>query len=148
MKLSDPALLAHNVNTWLHSAGNEKRMIRTVDGRARGFLSPKYRPLDNYDLGQAVLPALIKAGAQVVSSELTETRMYIKAILPSLSDIIPQGLQLGAGHQALDRGTVIAATLGPTMISQSATICAEAGLRFRKVWRVIVGTTLPTARGP
>ena len=39
------------------------------------------------------------------------------------------------------RGTVIEATFGPTMISQSATICADAGLCFRKVWRVIAGTS-------
>jgi hypothetical protein len=109
MATERPELLAQNVNTWLHKEPAEKRMIRTLDGRVRGFLSPKFRPLDNFDLAQAVLPTLIEAQAEITSCELTETRMYIKAILPGLSDIIPSGLTLGEGHNALDRGTVVAA---------------------------------------
>lgn len=98
MKADQPDLLAKNVNTWLHEDGGAKRMVRTMDGQVRGFLSPKYRPLDNFDLAQAVLPKLIDLKAQIVSSELTETRMYVKAILPTLSSELPEGLKWGQGH--------------------------------------------------
>ncbi len=110
MRTTDPELLATNINAWMKKDPAEKRMVRTVDNRVRAWLSPRYRPLDNYDLAQTVLPVLLKHNAQIVSSELTDTRMYIKCILPSLSDTIPVGT-LGQGHQAVDRGTVVAAVV-------------------------------------
>ncbi len=108
MKAEAPQLLADNVNTWLHKEPKTKRMVRTLDGDVRAVLSSSYRPLDNVDLAEAVLPILGKVGAQVVSSAITETRMYVKAILPSLSDTIPEGLRLGVGHNSLGRDTVVA----------------------------------------
>jgi hypothetical protein len=108
MKLAEPALLAQNVNTWLHREAGERRMVRTLDGRVRGFLSSKYRPLDNFDLAKVVLPVLLDHGVEVVSSELTETRMYIKGILPKLSGELPVGAHWG-DHKAIDRGTVVSA---------------------------------------
>jgi hypothetical protein len=110
MRAEQPALLAGNVSTWLKADPENKRMVRVLDGKARGILSPKYRPLDNFDLANAVLPALMEKQAQVVSAELTETRMYIKAILPSLSDELPAGLAYG-GHNRIgtDRGHLVSA---------------------------------------
>ena len=56
-------------------------MVRTLgNDTARAFLSDKYRPLDNWDLAQAVLPQLIESGAEIVSCEITENKMYIKAV--------------------------------------------------------------------
>lgn len=101
MRVQQPALLATNVNTWLQSDPSSKRMLRTLDGKVRAVLSPKYRPLDNHDLAMVVIPKLIALGAQVVSSELTETRMYIKAILPELSDELPEGMVWGNGHNQI-----------------------------------------------
>lgn len=76
-----PDLLARNVNTWLpcmkDTSGN--RMVRTLDGKARAFLSDRFRPLDNYDLAQAVLPVLADKQLQIVSCEVTERKLYIKA---------------------------------------------------------------------
>jgi hypothetical protein len=46
--------------------------------------------------------------AHIVSSDLTEQRMYVKAILPTLSDEVPEGLQLGQGHNFLSKDTVVA----------------------------------------
>lgn len=98
MRLEEPGLLAQNINTWMHKEPDAKRMIRTLDGKVRAVLSPKYRPLDNFELAQAVLPKLINLGVRVTSAELTETRMYIKAILPELSDDLPEGMVWGNGH--------------------------------------------------
>lgn len=46
---ASPDLLAENVNHWLH-AEPARKLVRTLDGKARAFLSDRYRPLDNFDL--------------------------------------------------------------------------------------------------
>lgn len=75
-----PELLARNVNHWFE-ANPEKRMIRTLDGRARAFLSNRYQRIDNVHVAETVLPILSGTpGIEVVSSEITESRLYIKAV--------------------------------------------------------------------
>lgn len=101
MLTQQPALLADNMNTWLHADADNKRMIRTLDGKVRALLSPKFRPLDNFQLAEVVIPALLQHKAQVVSAELTETKFYIKAILPDLSSPLPDGMTWGVGHNAV-----------------------------------------------
>jgi len=103
-------LLTRNVNAWVDADADNKRMVRVLDGRVRAFLSPKFRPLDNFELATAVLPTLLDHKVQILSAELTETRMYIKGILPELSDELPAGLSYG-GHERIggDRGNVVAA---------------------------------------
>ena len=98
MRTEKPELAAYNLNAWLQADPANMRMVRTLDGRVRGFLSSKFRPLDNFDLAEAVIPTLIERGVQVTSAELTETRMYIKGILPDLSDTLPEGMVYGQGH--------------------------------------------------
>lgn len=97
--LSDaPALLAENVNEWLHSQP-ERRMIRTLDGWARAFLSDRYRRLDNFQLAEAVLPVLgeMGGGIEIASVELTERRMYIKAVNKRLELEVKPGDAVQAG---------------------------------------------------
>lgn len=101
MRTEMPELLVRNINPWLQKANAEKRMIRTLDGNIRAFLSPKYRPLDNFDLAEAVLPTLQALDVQVMSSELTATRFYIKGILPQFSDVLDAGLAYGEGHNRI-----------------------------------------------
>jgi len=98
MKAEQPQLLAQNVNTWFQQ-NPERRMIRTLDGKARAFLSDRYRRLDNYDLAEAVLPVLgeMGEGIQIISSELTEKRMYIKAINRRLELEVKRGDVVQAG---------------------------------------------------
>jgi len=112
--MPDKALLAHNVNHWLHDHSPEdRRMLRTVDGKLRGFLSPKYRRLDSYDLLNVVVPILQQYKFQIVSCELTDMRLYIKATLPSLqkavakNDVIQSGViistsDVGAGSLRIE----------------------------------------------
>jgi hypothetical protein len=110
MATEQPHLLAENLNTWLHDEPNAQRMVRTLDGQARAFLSPKFRPLDNFDLANAVLPTLLDRKVQIMSCELTETRFYIKGILPDLSEELPTGMTWGQGHQSVGRtGRLVAA---------------------------------------
>jgi hypothetical protein len=111
MQAEQPELLASNIRTWLHADPDNRRMLRALDGKIRGVLTPKFRPLDNFDLAQAVFPKLIEMQAQIMSCELTETRMYIKAILPQLSDELTDGLAFGVGHNNVgtDRGKLVSA---------------------------------------
>lgn len=111
MRAEAPDLLASNVNTWLKRDPEHKRMFRALDGKVRAVLSPKYRTLDNYDLANAVLPALIQHKVEIMSTELTERRLYIKGYLPALSDVLPPGLAYGTGHHIFtgDRGPMMAA---------------------------------------
>ena len=97
MRTDAPELLRDNVNHWFQSQP-EQRMIRTLGSDARAFLSRRYRRLDNFDLADAVLPTLLQMdGAQVVSCELTETRMYLKVVTAKVQADVKVGDPVQAG---------------------------------------------------
>lgn len=83
-----PGLLVQNINHWMN-ASPERRLMRTLDGDLRAFLSDRYRPLDNVNLLEAVLPALEKAGATVQSADVTENKLYVKAVVSDRMETIP-----------------------------------------------------------
>ena len=89
-----PGLLAENVNHWFRNKP-ETRTIRTLDGNVRAFLSDRYRPMDHHDLAEAVLPVLAETGAQVMSAEINDERMYLKAVITSVQETVmpPPGSQ-------------------------------------------------------
>jgi hypothetical protein len=83
-----PELWAVNVNEWM-TRSNESRMVRTLDGSVRALLSDRYRPLENFDFANAILPAMQQiAGLEIASCDVTETRLYIKAIDPTREEKI------------------------------------------------------------
>lgn len=92
-----PSLLLNNVNHWFDRNQNSQRMVRTLDNRARAFLSDRYRPLDNYELADVALPTLLETGCRVESCEVTEKRMYIKAVTEKLSYEVKKGDVVQAG---------------------------------------------------
>jgi Domain of unknown function (DUF932) len=98
MRQEDPQLLSENVNNWFEDRP-ERRMIRTLDGRARAFLSDRYRRLDNLALANAVLPVLGEMGPdiQLLSAEMTENRMYIKVVNRRLELEVQKGDIVQAG---------------------------------------------------
>ena len=83
-------LLAQNVNTWLQQ-GPEQRMIRTIDGRARAFLSNRYRRIDNIDIAKITLPIIQEMpDALYESCNLSDDYMYIKVVNPRLTaEVVP-----------------------------------------------------------
>lgn len=95
MATDAPGLLVANVNEWLGRATGERRLVRTLDGRVRAWLSSSYRPLDNADLLEAALPALARTGTEVASCEITDTRLYVKVVLPSLRREVPGSRTVG-----------------------------------------------------
>jgi hypothetical protein len=94
MRDSHPDILT-DVVTKLFTREPEVRMVRTLDGTARAFLSNRYRRLDYYDLMErSVLPALHEYGseqAQVLSCGLTDTRLYVKVLFPDVQFEITPG---------------------------------------------------------
>lgn len=78
-------LLAYNLNYWFEH-NKRTRMIRTIGNQVRAILSPRYRRLDNYNLLRAVLPGVEHLRATIASCALTDTRVYIKAVLPDLRE--------------------------------------------------------------
>lgn len=115
MLASDGALLATNVNHWMQKNDDpkERRLLRTVSGRLRGFLSNSFRPRDSYDLLRVVLPILYREGFEIHEAELTDKRMYIKATLPTLrgevkvGDVVSYGIiistsDVGAGSTRIE----------------------------------------------
>ncbi len=83
MKATAPELLAINANHWLQK-NPETRLVRTLDGNARAFLSNRYRMIDNHMIAEAVLPFILERGndldLSVESCIVTESRLFIKVV--------------------------------------------------------------------
>ena len=85
------ALYADTFNTHLQKMPT-RQMIRTLDGTARAFRSDRFRPLDNFDLAEAVLPAaLAQPQVSLVSSQFTEAHFYMKFVFPRLEAEVKKG---------------------------------------------------------
>ncbi|QUY45778.1 DUF932 domain-containing protein [Acaryochloris marina] len=98
MQSTAPQLLAENVNHWFNT-NHERRMIRTLDGSARAFLSDRYRRVDNFEIAETVLPVLNEFGdgLKIVSVGLTDSRLYIKAINERVQLDVKKGDAVQAG---------------------------------------------------
>lgn len=85
-----PELLSANVNAWLQHSPS-KRMLRTMGGTARAFLSNRYRRIDNMEIAQAVLPIIGQMeGARFESCQLTDSHMYLKVVNTRLeAEVVP-----------------------------------------------------------
>lgn len=80
-----PALLAGNVNHWFQTAP-ETRLVRTLDGRARAFLSNKYQRIDNIHLAQTIFPVVLGIPDLVFrSGEVTDRKLYLKFSVTRIS---------------------------------------------------------------
>lgn len=102
LRVENTGLLADNVNHGFNRKPQDKRMIRILDGKIRAMLSNRYRRLDCYDLMQTTLPIMLEEQMMVVSSDITERRLYIRALLPRLQadvkvgDPVQYGLQISS----------------------------------------------------
>ncbi len=103
MAADAPDLLCQNVNRWFVDRP-EARMVRTLDGSARAFLSDRYQRIDNWDVAQVVLPIFAEMadenGLEIISTEITERRMYLKAVSKRVfeevkkDDIVQAGISI------------------------------------------------------
>lgn len=139
MRATQPELLDRNVNTWLRSEP-EQRMVRTLDGQARAYLSDRYRRLDNYDLMEHVLPMLKELpGARIESCELTPVRMYLKVVTPQVGYEIQRGDMVQAGivisNSEVGQGTLSVQPLVYRLVCRNGLILPDAAMRKSHVGR-------------
>lgn len=91
MREEAPGLLADNIKTWFDKYPAE-RMVRTLDGRARAFVSNKYNRMDDDAFAQVVLPAIYEVpGAEVVSCGMTDLKTTIKMKSPRFTRDVKVG---------------------------------------------------------
>jgi len=97
MRNEAPHLLAQNANTWLNRS-TDSRMVRTLDRNVRAFLSDRYKPMDNDLVAEAVLPPLLEIpDLKVISSQITERRMYLEVVAPRFTEEVVVGQPVQAG---------------------------------------------------
>lgn len=115
MRREAPELLANNVNTWF-AKYPAPRMIRTLDNRARAFVSDRFRTLDNADLCEAALPPLLERGVEVLSCDVTERKLYLKVVDQRIKKDLPTGWSpTNKGHQRFD-------TVSPALVLSNSEV--------------------------
>lgn len=101
MASQKPDLLAENVNAWLCERDNSYMLRSFADPMGsvlRAFLSDKYRRIDNLEIALAVLPLFAgRSDYEIVSTEITERRFYLKIINHRLEKEIVPGDYVQAG---------------------------------------------------
>ena len=134
MLAEEPMLLTHNVNTWL-TKNNDQRLIRTLDGDIRGWLSNRYRVIDNLTVAESVLPVLMEkaTGLEIVSCEVTEQRMYLKAVNTRLTLNVKKGDAVQSGivisNSEVGCGAFKIEPLIYILVCDNGAILPDAGLR-------------------
>jgi len=86
LRSANPELLADNVNFWFNKEP-KRRMVRTLDGEARAFLSDHYKRIDNLPVAMTSLQAMMDkelGSYEVVSSDVTDRNLYINVRMPKI----------------------------------------------------------------
>ena len=140
MQTEDPDLLACNVNSWFRKSP-EQRMIRTMDGHARAFLSNRYRRIDNLDVARATLPIIAEMPeARYESCEITDDYLFLKVVNPRLTaevvpgDIVQAGVVIS--NSETGRGAVCVQPLVYRLICSNGMTVNEARTRRNHVGRI------------
>ena len=140
MQNEDPDLLAYNVNRWFEKEP-EQRMVRTIDGRARAFLSNRYRRLDNLDIAKVTLPIIAEMPeARYESCQLTDNYMYIKVVNPRLTAEVVPGDVVQAGivisNSETGRGAVYVRPMIFRLVCRNGMTVSEIGTRRNHIGRI------------
>jgi len=103
-------LITENVNNWIQST--DRRMVRIMGDRVRAIVSDRYFRLDNYIVATETFNKMKEHGMDfkkdVQACHLSDTKMYIRVVIPfmqdeiKVGDIVKQGLiisnsEVGAG---------------------------------------------------
>lgn len=135
MQKENPELLAENVNTWFMT-DPKMRMIRTLDGTARAFLSDRYRRIDNFDIAQTVLPILGNLNVTFASNEVTDSRLYIKVVNERLTKEVKPGDYVQSGviitNSEVGLGTVTIQPLLYRLVCTNGMVVNDVHTRTRR----------------
>ena len=142
MKAEAPALLVNNVNHWFNEQP-ARRMVRSLDGRARAFLSDRYRRIDNEEVAEAVLPVLLGAGSdiRIESCDVTDSRLYLKAVFPKIEGEVKVGDPVQAGiiisNSEVGLGSLSVQPLVYRLVCSNGMIANDAGMTRYHVGRKV-----------
>ena len=143
MRTQKPGLLAENVNAWFGDR-EQSYMIRSMDygaGRiARALLSDRYRRIDNLEVATAVLPLFAgQEGMEVVSCEVTESRLALKIVNHRLEMAVVPGDYVQAGvvisNSEVGLGAVSVQPLVYRLVCSNGAIVNDFGERKAHVGR-------------
>lgn len=137
MRTEQPHLLANNVNTWFQK-NPTRRMVRTLGGDVRAFLSDRYNRIENEEIAEVVLPILADIpDVRIVSAEITERRMYIQAVTPRIEGEVKKGDVVQAGvvisNSEVGMGAVSIAPMIFRLVCLNGMIAADGKLRANHV---------------
>ena len=140
MLTSYPELLAQNVNAWFRREP-VRRMIRTMGGTARAFLSSRYRRIDNLEVARAVLPIIGEMqGVHFESCQITDSRMYLKVVNTRLQAEVTPGDVVQAGiiisNSEVGQGSVSVQPLVYRLVCSNGMVVNDAQTRRNHVGRV------------
>lgn len=134
-----PDLLAHNVNRWFQREP-EQRLLRTIDGHARAFLSSRYRRIDNLDIAGVTLPIIGEMpDARIESCNISDDYLYIKVVNPRLQtevvpgDIVQAGVIISNSETGL--GAVCIQPLVYRLVCSNGMVINDAKTRRNHVGR-------------
>ncbi len=142
MREHAPLLLEANVNAWLQRSAS-RHLVRTIDDPerpvVRAVVSDRYRALDHRQLLEAVLPTLHQRGVSLISSELSETRLHLKAVNERLQGEVRLGETVMAGvcisNSEVGLGALTIQPLIYTLRCTNGMILEDASLRRHHLGR-------------
>ena len=160
MRKHKPELLAQNVNAWFGDR-EQNYMIRamryeeyTSDRRtasdvspqnpsvARALLSDRYRRIDNMEIATDVLPLFAgQADMDIVSSVVTESRLFIKVVNHRLEQEVKPGDVVQAGvvisNSEVGLGAVSVQPLIYRLVCSNGLIAGDVGERRTHIGRAV-----------
>lgn len=102
-----PVLLRSNIDHWLANQPNRRLLRGFKPGGEGGFstgrawLSDRYKRLDNIEIAKRIFPVFDEIdGIEFHQAQITDTRFYVRAVLPRLQaeiktgDVIQAGLEI------------------------------------------------------
>ena len=146
---TNPELLATNVNAWFEREP-ERRMIRTIDGAARAVLTDRYQRIDNEHIAEVVLPVLAETpGIRIASAEITDRKLYIKAVNERVRADVRVGDPVEAGvlitNSEIGEGAVSISPLVHRLVCLNGMVVPDQKFRRNHVGRRAAGDEIYAA---
>lgn len=128
-----PQLLTQNVNHWF-SDNSEDRMIRTLGGDCRAFLSNRFQRVENEQTAEVALPIIgEQPDVKIVSAEITDRRMYIQWVTPRIEGEVRKGdvVQCGGilSNSEVGHGALMVSQIAYRLICLNGMVIGD---KFRK----------------
>lgn len=144
MRTEAPELLSWNVNNWL--ATSKRHLVRTLnpprnfqDGNptCRAILSDRYKIIDNDLVMEKLFPILQEqTGMEIASSEITESKFYLKARFPAMEREIKLNDPVQAGvvitNSEVGAGSISVALLIYRLRCLNGMVIADEAFKVRR----------------